>query len=344
MDPPQVPAAHRAPDRSEERQSVWPISFEDVFEAHRRIRHYLAPTPLRHYGPLDAAVGHGMEVWVKHENYNPTNSFKVRNAISVMTRLSEEERKRGVVAATRGNHGLGVAWAGSLLQVRVTICVPRGNNPEKNEGMRGLGATVIEEGKDYDESVTVAERLAEERGLRLVHSTNDRDVIAGAATVTVEILEEMPEIDAMVVSVGGGSQAVGALTVARVLKPGMPIFAVQAERASAAHDSWHAGRPIETRSADTFADGLATRCVYTMTFGALCEGLAGFVTVTEAEIAEAVRLLLRTTHSLPEGAGAAGVAGLKKLGNLLAGNRVAVVLSGGNIDAETLRRVVNREI
>ncbi len=344
MEPAQIPSADHAPESSEENKSVWPITFEDVLEARRRICAYLVPTPLRHYAPLDAEVGHGVEVWVKHENSNPTNAFKVRNAISVMSRLSEEERKRGVVAATRGNHGLGVAWAGSLLGVEVTICVPHGNNPEKNEGMRGLGATLIEEGRDYDESVEVAERLVRERGLRLVHSTNDRQVIAGAATLTLEVREERPEIDAMVLAVGGGSQAVGALTVARVLKPGLSVFAVQAERASAAHDSWHAGRPIAKPSADTFADGLATRSVYAMTFEALREGLSGFVTVTEGQIAEAVRLLLRTTHSLVEGAGAAGLAGVQKLADRLAGQKVAIVLSGGNIDEETLRRVVNREI
>ncbi len=327
-----------------EETSVWPIGLADVFEARRRIRPHIAATPLRRYAGLDESVGNGITVWVKHENQNPTNSFKVRNALSVMTRFSGEERRRGVITATRGNHGLGVAWAGSLLGIGVTICVPRGNNPEKNEGMRGLGATLIEEGRDYDESLEVALRLARERDLRMVHSTNDRNVIAGAATVTLEILEEQPEIEALIVAVGGGSQAVGALTVARAVNPQMPVYAVQAELASAAHDSWHAGRPVARSSADTFADGLATRSVYDMTFPALRAGLSGFVKVSEAEIAEAVRLLLRTTHNLVEGAGAAGLAGVLKLRENLTDKRVGIILSGGNIDDETLRRVVNREL
>jgi threonine dehydratase len=325
-------------------ESPWPISFEEVLEARRRIRPYLPPTPLRRYAPLDAAVGRSIAVWVKHENHNPTNSFKVRNALSMMTRLAAEEKARGVVAATRGNHGLGVAWAGSLLGAAVTICVPRGNNPEKNEGMVGLGAALIEEGRDYDESLQVALSLVRERGLRMVHSTNDPAVIAGAATVTWEMLEEKPNLDAMVVSVGGGSQAVGALTVARAIKPSMPVYAVQAERASATHDSWSAGRPVVRSSADTFADGLATRSPYEMTFPALRAGLAGFVLVSEAEMAQAVRLLLRTTHNLAEGAGAAGLAGLIKLGDTLAGRKVGIILSGGNIDRETLRRVVSGDL
>lgn len=163
MDAPQASVKDRVSTGLE----VWPISPADVLRARQRIRPYLAPTPLRRYAPLDLVVGHGIEVWVKQENHNPTNSFKVRNALSVMTALSREERGRGVVAATRGNHGLGVAWAGSLLGIEVTVCVPCGNNPEKNEGMRGLGAHLIEEGKDYDESVLVAERLVREKGLRL---------------------------------------------------------------------------------------------------------------------------------------------------------------------------------
>jgi len=324
--------------------AAWPISFRDVLEARLRIRAHLPPTPLRRYAGLDAAAGSGIAVWVKHENHNPTNSFKARNALSMMAGLSEAERQQGVVAATRGNHGLGVAWAGSLLRVAVTICVPRGNNPEKNEGMRGLGATLVEEGKDYDESLEVARRLMSERGLRMVHSTNDPAVIAGAATVTLEILEERPSLDALVVSVGGGSQAVGAITVAQAVKPGMPVYAVQAERASAAHDSWHAGRPISKTSADTFADGLATRNVYGMTFPALRSGLAGFVLVSEAEMAESVRLLLRTTHNLAEGAGAAGLAGLLKLRTHLADKNVGIILSGGNMDRETLGRVLSGEL
>ncbi len=333
-----------APKPPDSPASAWPICLQDVLEARLRIRAHLPPTPLRRYAALDAAVGRGISVWVKHENHNPTNSFKVRNALSMMSALPGDSRKRGVVAATRGNHGLGVAWVGGLLGIEVTICVPRGNNPEKNEGMRGLGAKLVEEGRDYDESLEVAQRLVRERGLTMVHSTNDARVIAGAATLTMEILQEQPDLDAMVVSVGGGSQAVGAMTVTRAVRPGTLVYAVQAERASATHDSWRAGRPIAGSSADTFADGLATRNAYEMTFPALKAGLAGFVLVSEGEMAQAVRLLLRATHNLAEGAGAAGLAGLVKLGEELSGKKVGVILSGGNIDRETLRRVVSGEL
>ena len=148
----------------------------------------------------------------------------------------------------------------------------------------------------------------------------------------------------MVIVVGGGSQAVGALTVARELRPSLAVYAVQATGASAAYESWVARTPLTKSSAVTFADGLATRSAYELTFGTLLDGLAGFVTVTDSELADALRLLLRTTHSLVEGAGAGGLAGLLKLRDTLAGQRVGIVISGGNIDEETLRRVMTREI
>jgi len=320
----------------------FPISFADVLDAAKRIRPHLSRTPVRSYASLDAVAS--AQVFVKHENVNPTNSFKVRNNLSAVTALSSEEQRRGVIAATRGNHGQGLAYAGRLVGAPVVICVPVGNNPEKNEAMRGFGAEVVEEGADYDSAVAVAERLQRERGLTMVHSTNNHAVIAGAGTLSLELTEDEPRLDALVIAVGGGSQAVGALTVARALRPELKVYGVQAERASAIHDSFHAGHPVSKPSADTFADGLATRNAYPMTFPALKAGLADFVTVSEAELAEAVRILLRTTHHLAEGAGAAGLAGLLKLRKQLAGQRVGIVISGGNIDEATLRRIVTREL
>ncbi|HEY7460720.1 MAG TPA: threonine/serine dehydratase [Gemmatimonadota bacterium] len=322
----------------------WPIAFTDVLAARERLRPFLVPTPLRGYAPLDAAVGAGIRVLVKHENHQPTNAFKIRNGVAVLTALDADARRRGVVAASRGNHGLSLAWAGARLNVPVTVCLPVGNNPEKNEALRGLGATLVEKGRDYDEAVEVARHLARERGFTLVHATNDPRVLAGAATLALEMLEEAPELEALVIGVGGGSQAVGALTAARGLGRPVAVYGVQARGAAAIHDSWHAGRALPGSSADTFADGLATRNVYELTFDALREGLADFVAVTEGELAEALRILLRTTHNLVEGAGAAGLAGLLRLRDRLAGRSVGIVLSGANIDQATLRRVLCGEL
>ncbi len=323
---------------------AWPIAFSDVTSAAERIRPHLPPSPLRSYPTLDEAVGHGIRVLVKHENLLPTGAFKVRNGLAAVSALSPEERARGVVGASTGNHGLGLAYAGARLGVAVTICVPVGNNSEKNAAIRALGATVLEQGRDYDEAVEAANALVRERGLTLVHSTNSAQVVAGAGTIALELLQERPDLDAMVIGLGGGSQAVGTMTVARERAPRLRVFAVQAAGAAATHDAWHSGEPRTLSRADTFAEGLATRSVYPFTFEALREGLAGFVTVTDAQIADALRLLLRTTHTLVEGAGAAGLAGLLKLRERLAGRHVGVILSGANLDEASLRRVMNREI
>lgn len=324
--------------------ATWPINLQDVRAAAARLEPFLDPTPLRGYAELDHAIGHGIRVLVKHENHLPTQAFKVRNGLSALTALGEPERRRGVVAATRGNHGQGVAYAGRALGIPVTIVVPVGNNPEKNAAMRALGAELIEEGRDYDACLTVVQRLVAERGLTVIHGTNNSDVLAGAGTLTLEVVEQAAQVDAMVIAIGGGSQAVGALTVLRALRQNAEVYGVQAVGAPAIYEGWRARTPTTLERADTFADGVATRSTYELTFPALCEGLTGFVTVTDAEIADALRLLLATTHNLVEGAGAVGVAGLIKIGERLAGKTVAVILSGGNIDRETLRQVVSGEI
>lgn len=323
----------------------WPISIDDVVAARERLAPHLAPTPLRSYPPLDALIGHEVRAAVKHENHQPTNAFKIRNGLSFMTALTPDERSRGVVAASTGNHGQGVAYGAALVGTSATICVPVGNNPEKNAAMRALGATVLEEGRDYDEALIAMHRVAANGGFVIAHSTNDPRIIAGAGTITLELLEQDPGIEAIVVAVGGGSQAVGALTVTRARAPHVAVYGVQSAQAPAIHDAWHGGpRGTSTTAPGTFADGIATRSTYELTFPALQEGLADFITVTDAEIAEAMRIAIGTTHTLVEGAGAAGLAGLLKLRERLAGKRVAVILSGGNVSTEVLRRVLTREL
>jgi threonine dehydratase len=323
---------------------VWPVSIDDVRAARERISQFITPTPLREYPRLAELAGARMRVFVKHENHQPTNSFKIRNGLSIMTSLSAEERRRGVVAASTGNHGQGIAYGGMLLGVRTTVCVPAGNNPDKNAAMRALGATVVEEGRDYDDAVGVMQRIAARDGLVIAHSTNDPRIVAGAGTMTLEIIEQQPDLDALVIAVGGGSQAVGAMTVANALAPRLEVYGVQAAGASAIHDSWHAQQRLTRPRADTFAEGVATRTTYDVTFPALQAGLAGFVTVTDAQIAEALRTLVSLTHNIVEGAGAMGFAALSKLRDQLAGKRVGIIFCGGNIDVATLRRVLAGEI
>jgi threonine dehydratase len=310
-----------------------PIAFADVAAARARLRPHLAPSPVRHYAALDALAGHGVRVLVKHENHLPTGSFKVRNATSALTALAPEAAARGVIAATTGNHGLGLAWAGARLGIAVTICVPEGNNPEKNAGIRALGATVVEVGARYDDTVAACGALAAREGRTLVHSTNHREVIAGAATMALEFLEEAPALDALVIALGGGSQALGARVVAEAMRPGLAVYAVQSAGAPAQHDAWHDGVPRQGAPVRTFAEGVATGSTYALTFEALRGALADFVLVPDTDIAEGIRTLWQVTHNLAEGAGATGWAGLRQLAPRLAGQQVGVVLCGGNLDA-----------
>ncbi|MEZ4649604.1 MAG: pyridoxal-phosphate dependent enzyme [Candidatus Eisenbacteria bacterium] len=337
-----------------------PISYDDVRLAWQHVGPHLEPTPLRRYPLLDELVGG--TVFVKHENLQPTHAFKVRNAFSALGQLAPDARRRGVIAATRGNHGLGLCYAGQALGIGVTICVPHGNNPEKNAAIRSFGARLFEQGRDYDETLEFTKALAAREGLHTVHSTNDRTVIAGAGTLTDEILAQLTAsalggdelarvrsgraapgpmekplpLDLLVVAVGGGSQAVGALTILAERMPELEVWGVQAANAPAQQKSWEAGRNVTTESADTIADGLATRTSYELTRPALRAGLSRFLLVSEAELRNAIRVFLDTARTLSEPAGAAGLAGLLQCQGELRGRRVAVILSGANIDRATL--------
>ncbi len=320
--------------------SPWPITFDDVLAARERLHPYLTASPLRQYPLLDALVGHDIQVFVKHENHLPVQTFKVRNGLAAVTALDAATRARGVIGATTGNHGQGMAYAGRLLGVPVTIVVPEGNNPEKNASIRALGAELVEYGARYDDAAARCAELAAARGLHLIHGINDRDVIAGAATMTLEMLEQEPGLDAIFIALGGGSQAVGALTVARARKPSLRIIAVQSEAAPAQFESWKQGKMLRGMPVRTFAEGIATGQAYDMTFPPLKEGLADFITVSEAELADAVRELIRTTHNLPEGAAAGGLAGIRKVAADYAGQRVGIVMCGGNMSLAALRAVL----
>jgi threonine dehydratase len=320
-------------------QPSFPISIADVRAARARIAPFHQRTPLRSYAELDAAVGHGIRVLVKHENHLPTNSFKVRNGLVAVTALNADERSRGVVCGSRGNHGQGVAFAGARIGVPVTVVVPFGNNQEKNAAMRGFGAHVVEYGSTYDDAVAEAERMAAVSGLTVIHSTNNRHVLEGAATITLEVIEDAPMLDAMVIGIGGGSQAVGALVILDAERPGTAVYGVQASGAPAVFESWKAKGPVGPIPPVTVADGVATGNSYALTLPALCTGLRNFVTVDDDAILDATRSLIRTTHNLAEPSGAVGLAGLFSLSESLAGKTVCVILSGGNADTATLRRL-----
>ena len=312
----------------------WPtITLADVLAARRRISPHLRATPLYPYAGLDELVG--AEVWVKHENHQPVGAFKVRGGINLVSQLSEDERTRGVIAASTGNHGQSIAYAARLFGVTAQICVPENANPVKLAAMRALGAELIEHGRDFDAAREHCERLAAEHGYRYVHSGNEPLLIAGVGTETLEILEDRPDVDVIIVPIGGGSGAAGACIVAKAIRPEIEVIGVQSEAAPAAFRSWEARALLDGEN-ETFAEGLATRVPFELPQQILWEHLDDFVLVSEEEIREANRLTIEHTRNLVEPAGAAPLAAALKLGDRLHGKRVALVVSGGNISPAQL--------
>jgi threonine dehydratase len=287
---------------------------------------------------LDEATG--MNLWVKHENHNPTGAFKIRGGINLVSTLTPEERARGIVTASTGNHGQSIAFASRLNGVACTVFVPDGNNPEKNAAMRAFGAQVEEGGCDFDEARGRCEQRARETGARYVHSANEPLLIAGVATYALELFEALPDADVVLVPIGGGSGACGLVTVRHAIGSKARIIGVGAANASALERSWRGPERVVGESADTFAEGIATRVTFDLTFGILKQHLDDFVLLSEAELAAGVRLALCATHNLAEGAGSASLAGATKMADALRGQRVVCVMSGGNLDQAKLRWVL----
>ena len=326
-------------------------TLKDVYAARKRVYRAVKKTPLMQHQLLAGETG--LDIFVKHENHNPTGAFKIRGGLNLVGSLSPDER-RGVMTATTGNHGQSIAFACQREGVPCLIVTPVGNNPEKNAAMRALGAEVREFGRDFDEAREKVEAMLAERGWRYVHSANEPLLIAGVGTYALEIFEELPEVDVILVPIGGGSGASGCCIVRRGIGSPAKVIGVQAERADAFARSWRALRQAQgapsgssgatTRivgdKADTFAEGMATRVTFDLTFGILQHELDDIVTLTEDELAEGVRLALRATHNLAEGAGAAPLMAAIKLRDQLAGKKIVCVMSGANIDAATLRKVL----
>jgi threonine dehydratase len=312
-------------------------SFADVLEARRTIEPHLAPTPLRAYPGLAEIVG--AEVLVKHENHLPTGAFKVRGGVNLVAHLGSEERERGLVTASTGNHGQSIALAARLFGVRATICVPEHANPAKIGAIRALGAEIVEHGRDFDEAREHCESLARSTGARYVHSGNEPLLIAGVATHTLELFEERPDVDVIVVPIGGGSGAAGACVVAKTVRPECELIGVQSDAAPAAYRSWREGQLCED-ACETAAEGLATRVGFELPQRILRERLDDFVLVGEDDLAAAQILMIEHTRNLVEAAGAAPLAAALGLRDRLAGRRVALICSGGNVTLEQLRTLL----
>ncbi len=312
--------------------------FTDVLRSRRVLARYLDQTPLRGYPMLDQLLG--ARVFVKHENHQPTGAFKVRGGINLVASLSAGGWAAGVCAASTGNHGQSVAYAAGLFGLEATIFVPRGANPVKVSSMRALGADVVEHGVDFDEARERCAEYAAERGARYVHSGDEPLLIAGVATATLELLEREPEIEVIVVPVGGGSGAAGACIAAKAINPRIEVIAVQSEAAPAAYRAWREGVLVEDQMR-TFAEGLQTRVAFELPQRIMAEHLDGFVLVSDDELRAATLQLIELTRNLVEPAGAAPLAAALKLRQQLAGRSIALICTGGNISPGQLRELLD---
>src|SRR5467141_4243263 len=309
-------------------------TFADVLDAARQIRGYLQPTALRQYPSLNRLVG--AEVHVKHENYNPTGAFKVRGGINLVSRLTSDERGRGVIAASTGNHGQSVAYAARLFGVSAIICAPESANPVKVESMQDLGAEVILKGERYDDARLNAARLAKEHGYRYIHSGDEPLLIAGVGTHTLEVLQEQPHTEFVIVPIGGGSGAAGACIVAKAVNPEIKVIGVQSDQAQAAYLSWKAGSLQEAPN-QTRVEGLSTATPFELPQRIMRRVLDDFVLVTDEEIDAATAVMIEKTRTLVEAAGAAALAAALKMRDRLKGRKVALICSGGNISPAQLK-------
>lgn len=313
-----------------------PPTFQDVLRARAVVNHYLAPTPLVN----PPAIGDylGFDAYLKCENLQPIAAFKIRGGIYLMSRLSPEERQRGVVTASTGNHGQSIAYAARLFGVRASVYAPEGANPLKVAAMRRLGAEVVLTGRDFDEARLAAEGRARDEGLRYIHSANEPDLIAGVGTYGLEMIEAVPDLDAVIVPVGAGSGICGTSIVMKTVNPAIRVIGVQTELMPVVERSWRAGKLLTLEEGPvTFAEGLATRVAFELPMQIIARNVDDIRLVSEDELRWAIVRLLEMAHLVTEGAGAAAFAAADQLRDELAGKKVGLIVSGGNITLDTLR-------
>jgi threonine dehydratase len=281
----------------------------------------------------------GCEAWLKHENHTPIGAFKLRGGLVHMRHRRERGQGNGVITATRGNHGQSIPFAARREGIAATVVVPHGNSPEKNAAIRALGAELVEAGDDFDAARATAQSLAAERGLDMVASFQP-DLVLGVSTYAHELFTAVDGLDAVYVPIGLGSGICGVIAMRDLLGLKTRVIGVSSERANGYAQSFSAGKPVGTASAATFADGMATRQPVAEAVSFINKGAERIVEVSDAEIAEAIRLIYRATHNVAEGAGAAALAALMKERQAMAGKRIGLVLTGGNIDSDKLALVL----
>jgi len=315
-----------------------PVSLLETIRARAVVGRFLKPTPLIRYEGLSRAIG--ADVYVKHENHNPTGAFKIRGGVNLLHHVAEQGAP-GVITFSTGNHGLSIATASAWMGVPAVIVVPEGTNPAKTRAIKETGAELIEAGRTFEEAGAVVEELRAKRGLHYAHPANEPHLINGVGTEFLEVVEDLPDVDAVIVPIGAGSEAAAAVTTLHSIEPSIDIYAVQAASSSAAYLSWKQGKLVSAPN-ETFAGGFATGQAYELPFSIYKDELAGFVTLSEDELYSAIGLALFYTHNLAEGAGAASLMAAVRLRDQLRGRRVVLQMSGCNASAEEIERAVKR--
>ncbi len=310
------------------------VSIKGVLKAREAISHYIRQTNLTYYSELSRLLG--CDAFVKHENHMPTGSFKIRGAINFFHTIPKEKVESGVLVSTRGNHGLAMAWAARWFNVPCTVVVPENNNPETNRIIESFGSELIEHGKDFYDAQFYCDELVASAGYYYVEQGNEPEMLNGIGTMGLEIFEELSDVDVIICPIGGGAGCASLLKVASAINPGVEIIGVQAEKAPAFSRSLQEGDWVVIDKAETIADGLAARSVFQLPYMIMKDHIKDVVLLTEDEILEGIGLALTTTHNLAEAAGSASIMAAMKRKEKLAGKKVALIMSGGNLDRSHL--------
>lgn len=315
-------------------------TIQDIYAARIIVYRHLIPTPLHHYPTLSELAG--LKIYIKHENHQPVGAFKVRGGLVLASRLTPEQKQAGLYTASTGNHGQSVSYGARAAGVKATIAVPEGANPGKVAAMRALGADVIFHGTDFDAAREWIMKVAEEKGGTFV-GPSDAPLIHGVGTYALEILQDLPDVDAIIVPVGSGSGASATCIVAKAINANIEVIGVQSAQAPAAQLSWKSGEMISAQM-ETFAEGIATRVPFEYSQQIMRKYLDDFVLVDDDDIKKAIVMLLKHTHNLAEGAGAAPLAAAIQMKDRLAGKKVALVMSGGNLSLGNLKSILKSKI
>ena len=313
-------------------------TLRDVYRAKKTIAPHIPRTALHYSSGLSEMLS--AEVYLKHEEHLPLGAFKGRGGINLLANLSDEEKKRGLITASSGNHGQSMASACKLFGVKAVIGLPEDANPNKVAAMRALGAELVFHGADFDAARLHCERLAKEEGYLFVHPVNDPLLIAGVGTQALETVEDLPDVEVLMLPMGGGSGISGACIVAKGIDPSIEVLAVQSEQAQAGYLSWKKGEIVESEM-NTVAEGIATRSGYELAQQIMADLLDDFLLVSDDEIHQAIGTLVDKAHTLAEGAGATALAGAIRYPEKVKGKKVAITVSGGNITVDQLRKSLN---